>query len=249
MGKKYHNSPIVEAICEFRFTESTPWDLTIPGFLYERIKDMLPFKEEQIQQQIQTNQNQKGEIIQEVSLNKAMVFLSEDRQCFTQVSDRRISIHTVKPYITWARFKPLIANVYDTTIKLLTNAHLQRIGLRYINRIEAPTGYLKMSDYFDFGLRLGKNLPQHDFVDFIVGCVFPFADQRDYCRVQSARAVSESSEISAFVLDLDYFLQIPDAVSISQALEWLENAHDTTETIFEGCITDKLREIFNEVAQ
>jgi len=247
VGKKYQNSPIVEAVCEFLFMESTPWDLTIPGFLYERIKDKLPLKEEQILQQIQMDQNQKGEIVQAVTQNKTMVFLSDDRQCFAQVNDRRISIHTVKPYISWTRFKPLIANIFDTTIKLLTDARLQRIGLRYINRIETPAGYLNMSDYFDFGLRLGGKLPQHDFIDFLVGCVFPFENQRDFCRVQSARAVSESNETNSFVLDIDYSLQIPDAISTSQALEWIESAHNTTETIFEGCITDKLRELFKEV--
>ena len=39
MGKKYLNPPIVEAVCEFRFTSDTQWDLAVSGLLYKKIKD------------------------------------------------------------------------------------------------------------------------------------------------------------------------------------------------------------------
>ncbi|MGQ0654564.1 MAG: TIGR04255 family protein [Betaproteobacteria bacterium] len=42
MPKKYKNPPIIEAICEFRFSETSPWDLTIPGLIYELVKDKFP---------------------------------------------------------------------------------------------------------------------------------------------------------------------------------------------------------------
>jgi uncharacterized protein (TIGR04255 family) len=38
MGRKYRSPPLVEALCEFRLTPDTPWDMTIPGLFYETVK-------------------------------------------------------------------------------------------------------------------------------------------------------------------------------------------------------------------
>jgi hypothetical protein len=34
VGKKYKNSQIIEALCEFQFEQNPPWDLAIPGIIY-----------------------------------------------------------------------------------------------------------------------------------------------------------------------------------------------------------------------
>jgi uncharacterized protein (TIGR04255 family) len=52
---------------------------------------------------------------------------------------------------------------------------------------------------------------------------------------------------SLFRLDIDYFLARPGAVEPAEALAWVEEAHSQVEKVFEGCITDKLREMFEEV--
>ena len=35
---EYNNSPIIESICEFRFTEDTSWDITVPGLIFEDVR-------------------------------------------------------------------------------------------------------------------------------------------------------------------------------------------------------------------
>ena len=49
------------------------------------------------------------------------------------------------------------------------------------------------------------------------------------------------------MLDIDYFLVQPHKVAVSDALQWVEEAHLRVYEIFEGCITDKLRVRFKEV--
>ena len=236
-------------MCEFRFSPETAWDLTIPGLLYEKIREKLPLKEERVLQETQISEGPAGEALQEVSVNKILVFLSEDRQCFAQIGDRRLTIHTVKPYITWTNFKPVIAHVFSALVGLLTESHIRRIGLRYVNRIEIPGNHVELIDYFNFGLRIGKTLTPREITEFIAGSVFPFADRRDACRVQTGLALPKVKDISAFLLDLDYFLRVPDSIQTNQVMDWIENAHTTIEEIFEGCITDHLREIFQEIKE
>lgn len=35
---KYGNPPIVEVVAEFRFIPSEPWDLTVPGLVYDHLR-------------------------------------------------------------------------------------------------------------------------------------------------------------------------------------------------------------------
>ena len=247
MGKKYLNSPIVEAVCEFRFAPETPWDLTIPGLLYKHIKTSFPLKEERILQQLRVNQTKNGEINQETTLNKVQAFLRRDRQCFMNIGDRLISIHTVKPYLTWTKFRPIISKIYNALIKELETPTIERIGLRYINRIEIPQDHPLLEDYFDYGLRLKDNFHAVEVSEFFIGSVFPYADKRDACRVQLVSALPENPQTSALILDLDYFLQTPKSIPADQAIDWVEAAHTTAEALFEDCITDRLREIFREI--
>lgn len=52
MGKKYKNPPIVEVVCEFRLSDDTLWDLTIPGLLYEKLKDEFLHREQRLFQEV-----------------------------------------------------------------------------------------------------------------------------------------------------------------------------------------------------
>ena len=60
MGRRYKNPPIVEALCEFEFISSQPWDLTIPGLIYEKVKDEFPDKRQQIGIGVQFKPTEKG---------------------------------------------------------------------------------------------------------------------------------------------------------------------------------------------
>ena len=45
MRRKYAKPPLVEAVCELHFDPSSPFDLAVPGLVYERVKNT--FKERQ----------------------------------------------------------------------------------------------------------------------------------------------------------------------------------------------------------
>jgi len=47
MKRKYKKPPIVEALCEFQFIPQEPYNLTIPGLFYDKIKEEFPIRQEQ----------------------------------------------------------------------------------------------------------------------------------------------------------------------------------------------------------
>lgn len=162
-----------------------------------------------------------------------------------QLGPRLLVVNALRPYPTWQGFKPRTEMAWSGLQSVAEIKGLERIGLRYINRIKLPEKEPKLDDYFEFYLTIGPRLPQN-MVSFIVGAEFPYMQGRDHCRVQLGTA-PDSGQESLYILDIDYFLARPRAVEVSDALQWIEEAHSRVEEVFEGCITDRLRTLFEEV--
>lgn len=244
MSKKYPNPPIIEAVCDFRLTPDSKWDLTIPGFIYEKVSKDFPKREQRVIQEVEFVQSPQG-FQQQIRSTERVLFLTNDGKMFIQVGPNLLAINCLKPYPTWNGFKPSIEKAFKAMLGVLDVKGLQRISLRYINRIEIPGDLVKLEDYFDFYPHLGQKLPQN-LENFIVGCVLPFLEGRDLCKVQLTKAVPEKPGNVGFLLDIDYFLAQTGAVSPNDAVAWVENAHSQVEATFEGSITNRLRKIFEE---
>jgi len=244
MVKKYAKPPIVEAVCEFRLTPETRWDLTVPGLLYERLKESFPQKDQRMIQQMELTRGPEG-LHQQISMREAIIFFTEDKKILVQVGPRLLTINVLKPYPHWDGFKPRIEMAWESLQAAIEVQGLERIGLRYINHIELPAQGVELAEYFEFYPSIGQRLPQQ-MVAFLTAVEFSYADGRDHCRVELTRIPALGGR-SLFRLDIDYFLARPGAVKPAEALAWVEEAHSQVEEVFEGCITDKLREMFEEV--
>jgi len=243
MSRKYANPPIVEAVCEFGLTSETRFDLTVPGLLYERLKGSFPHKEQRMIREVELKQEPEG-LQQEIRTSERIMFFTEEKTMLVQVGPRLLVINVLKPYPHWEGFKPRIETAWKSLQATVEVQGLERIGLRYINHIELPAQRVELSEYFEFYPSVGQRLPQQ-MVSFLAGVEFSYADDRDHCRVQLTPIRSGGKGL--FMLDIDYFLARPRAVEVADALAWVEEAHSRVEEVFEGCITDKLREIFEEV--
>ncbi len=177
-----------------------------------------------------------------------MQFLREDEKALIQVDRDLLAVNHLKPYPTWQEFLPLIQQGFDAYCQIANPKGILRIGLRYINRIEVPGQRIELEDYLEFRPFVGSKLPQ-DFGSFIVGIQVPYERSRDILRLQLTNAATQTPSLVAAVLDLDYFLAQPNQVGIDNVFEWVELAHTHVEEAFEACITDRLRQMFEEVTR
>jgi uncharacterized protein (TIGR04255 family) len=244
MSRKYSNSPIVEALCEFQFIPSEPWDMTIPGLLYENINDEFPIKQQRTNFGIGFQPKEDG-IEQKVEMSQRMQFFRSDKSALVQVGPDLLTVNHLKPYSTWKTFKSMILKnlrIYQAIVK---PKGFKRIGLRYINKIEFREHRIELKDYFNYYPFIPANLPQIPEA-FQVRVEFPYQEGRDRLLLTFASAIPEKPNILALLLDLDYIMVIPERVSMDRADEWIEEAHKIVEIAFEACITDKTRNLFME---
>ena len=247
MGKKYRNPPITEAICAFQFEPDSPWDLAVPGLIYEKIRGTFPKRRQAKVLDVGISPGPRG-IRHQFRSSDRIQFSREDEKALIQVGPQNLSIHHLKPYPSWREFSPLIEMGFNAYCEVVEPKNIHRIGLRYINRIEITGEKIKLEDYFRFRPFIDLSLSQ-DFNAFIVGIQVPYEDSRDILKLQLTNAVVNRSDILATILDLDYFLGKPGEIPIDNIFKWVNVAHNHIEEAFEDCITDSVRQIFVEVIE
>jgi len=246
MGKKYKNPPIVEALCEFQFVPGQPWDITIAGMLYERIKDEFPIKQQQVGLGV-TLQPREGRVIEPKIefVSSRMQFFSNDKISLVQVGPDLLTVNHLKPYPTWEKFKTLILKILGKYIDIGSPKGFRRIGLRYINKINIPGESIKMEDYFNFYLPIPEELPQIHSA-FNISVEIPYKDDYERLVLTLGNTMSEKPGTVSIILDLYYIMAMPEKVSFEQVDEWMEGAHTIIEKAFESCITNNVKNLFEE---
>jgi len=236
--------PIAEAVCEFRFSPSSPWDSAIPGQVYQALSGTL-FPKKRTEQVVEAKLSATGKgLTQHVGTAEALVILSQDERQFARIAERRLSVHRVAPYESWSQFLPVIEQTLDEVLAVAAPCELQRVGLRYINRIEFPSESIDVDEHFQFCLKVGKELHQ-SYGQFMAGAVFHnYQDGRDALRIQLSSSGSAPNTTLSLILDLDYFLTQPALLSVDGVSGWLSDAHGAIEEAFFAAITEKTLALF-----
>ncbi len=239
MGVRYKTPPIIEAVCEFRFEPTSAWDMTIPGLVYEALRQSFPVRQTRKGFNLELISGAQSLTHTTEQVNMAQ-FLSVDKTRLVQVAHDLISVNHLAPYESWNAFLPDIKSGFQSYCNVAEPGSIQRIGLRYINRV-LDAGWEQ------FAFRpLFETRPALNPRSFIVGIEIPFENERDRLRMQLSSALGDAQ---AVILDLDYYLATPGTIEIGQALSWVEQAHSHLESAFEDCLTDDLRQRFERQEQ
>lgn len=243
MTNRYGKPPVKQAICEFQFVSDKVWDWTIPGLIYQKISGKFPIKQQEQAFQISVTP-QLQQPVQEFStaLSK-MQFLKNDKSAMVQLGPDLLGINVQSPYPGWPDIFKLISEQFQIYLETASPKNFKRIGLRYINEIEFQAGGIETTEYFQYYPHLPKTIEQ-THGPFSMRVMHTFEDGRDSLIINFANVLP--SALLRYVLDLDYSLAQPDKVQLSGGSEWVENAHAKIEDMFEACITDKLRALFEE---
>lgn len=247
MTRQYQSSPIEEAACELQLGQGVPWDLAIPGLIFPGLKSQFPIREQRLVQEIAAQMSPDG-VQQILKTSERAVFLSEDRRTLVQIGPRVVAVNQLKPYTGWTTLKTNIGLVLSTLQSVIHVDQFERIGLRYINRVEIPgiDNRELLDTCFEFRPRFSGAFP-NSLDSYIVGCDLPYREGNDHCRVQLSSAVSAGRNAASAILDIDYATRVPGKMDNDVVLQWIDEAHESVESVFEGSITSALRALFGEV--
>lgn len=244
MRRKYNKPPIVEVVCELIFEPSQPWDWTIPGMLYSAVKENYPKKKQKNSLKLefktgleQVPQNVSGGI-------ERMQFYKDDETALIQIGPNNLSINHLKPYPDWEVYSQMIKEAYDEYTKISAPKFINRIGLRYINRIETGLKRVEIEDYLLAVPQIPKTMPQL-YINWLQKTEIPYTENNGILILQSG-SIHEHDNNVTFLLDLDFITQQDHKIELANAIKWIEKAHEIIEISFEACITDEARKLFNE---
>lgn len=239
MEKHYNSPPVVEALCEFQLEKE---DTTLAGVFFGEVETDFPIKEQRSTRKVDINANDQGIVEHQVQTIDYAVFRSSGKNHLIQVSPSSVSVNFLQPYGGWDIFRDDINRALEVLLHAQGSIRLKRIGMRYINRIEIPRRAFDLEEYFVY--RPSMNPDNIVLSSFMLGSVLHYEDERDVCNLQLVSIPADNEHNSCFLLDIDYSTK---DYPIEKATEWVEVAHSHIIDLFEKCITDQLRDLFEVV--
>lgn len=245
--KRYTHPPLVEAICAFQFAPGAPWDATILGLVYDRLKEDFPVKAQA-----------PGPLFNITiaaapsTSTERMQFRRADNHALVQVGPDALTVNHLTPYCGWPDFRVMIESALDAYREVAAPVGLVGISLRYINRLNIPVA---MAEEEEDGVDIRHYLLAHPivpegvpqmFFEWAQRVMIPFEAAQQVLVVQSGTASNSEEYPFVFLLDLDARPFEGQAVSLADALDWLEGAHTNIEIVFENCLGPKARLLFEE---
>ncbi len=239
----YKNAPIREAV----------FDVRIDKLDIETVEQLASFKDkiigdfpiEKKKYNVTGSFNFADESIVEKSTNRQLlgyIFLSNDGTRQIQARSDGFTFNVLKPYDNWeVHFEVFVKNWIEYS-NLFKPSKILRIATRYINRIELPLPFKTFHEYILNTPPIPSCLPQA-FSNFFMQIQVPHSD--NYRRVIITETIEPPVDSKLpFILDIDVFQE--------EGIENLEeklrsefyNIRQIKNQIFECCITDKARELF-----
>jgi uncharacterized protein (TIGR04255 family) len=172
---------------------------------------------------------------------KGIRFRSSDEKHIAQFNRDGFAFSRLEPYLTWEDLESEGQRLWNIYKDLAQPAEIQRLGLRFINRIKLPPGELLFEDYIQpapSALR-DLDLPFHSFMhkDTLAVPGHSYA-------INVIRTIQQLNGGVALILDIDVFttqgFDLDEGVLARRLLEmrWLKNK------VFFGSITEKALEMF-----
>ncbi|OAK18924.1 hypothetical protein A6283_12930 [Bacillus wiedmannii] len=235
---KYKNPPLSRVECEIRISQNSPWDTTIPGLFYERLKEKYPLREKGNEISTEFEPGPEG-IQQKVKIIDTLILKNIDNTIEIEITQDSLSVTHTVPYSSWENFIQVVDEALAAYLTINDNIALERVHLRYINEISLPaTNNIELPDYFNI---YPHSDYQASYNAFMVGLQIPYNNDQDVLKLQLA------NREKLIIFSMDYFSNISQQFSLTSLLTWLEEAHIAINTKFEESITQRLRERFEVI--
>jgi len=245
--RRYRKPPVVEALCEIFFSDSA-WDDTVPGAFFERVKNDFPKKQ---QREIQQAEIALGPAEAKAGIRRLppwLQFVSDEKRRMIQVAKDLLVVNQLSPYPHFEEWEPEVLRALDIYRQLAGPLTVQRIGLRYINRVTIPQAQIKMEDYFTVFPNLPRGLGGiHG--SFLVRVEVPQGDSGHTVLITFGTVPQPRPDAQTFTLDLYDILHCNKPFEEIDFEKEVGRAHGNIVLAFEDSVKDRLRDLFEPMEE
>jgi len=243
MTTRYRNPPLLEAACEFQFRLAEPWDEAIRERFHDRIRAEYPNHGRSVRQDVEStpiaDDQGVGQTIN-LSTTEITVYTAIDRRTFVQLAPDTLTVNVTTPYPSWSGVRPRIEEALQALTAVVRIEALTMARLVYIDRFVLPLG-AAIDRYFTFRPHLAPPFPWQQ-ADLYLGLHADESEGGAYT-IELRRAREDSSEIDVYLMRSEY--AIARDLSMDEGLAGIDRAHERINELFEACITDEMRAVFD----
>jgi uncharacterized protein (TIGR04255 family) len=244
MSIHYENAPISEALIDIRV--ELPGSVTVETLqsIHDQVKDKYPRLDKRMYIH---GQFMAGNDVSAVATQTHMgyAFTSADGKQVFQARLDGFTFSRLKPYGTWPELRDESRRLWSIYSDVAHPSTMRRVAVRYVNQIDIPLRQIDYKDYFRTTPEVSPDLPQ-GLSSFFMQLQFPQPEFDGMLVLTQLAIPPPTPDTSSVVLDLDVSKQTQEPVSEDSLWPLLETLRDRKNDFFEGCITDKTRELFGK---
>ena len=248
--KKQHlvlkNAPIVEALLDIRiekFADAT--DAPYSEFA-ESVKTEYPTvaPRKQFEGKFEVQSNGEPSVVQPVLLSNGFSYASADNLRVLQARQDGYSFSQLKPYKDWVTLREEAKKYWLLYKQFIKPSRVERIVLRYINRIEIPFPINDFNEYFLTWIDIAPRLPQ-GISGLFFRVVIPHRELPDSIAATVISTFEPPSDDKInFIFDIEVVAQLSDAQSEDDIWALFETIRKFKDDIFFESMTEKALELF-----
>lgn len=243
---EYRKPPIQEAVIDLMFRQPQ----TIAR-LEKAVKKLAPFYPNQVpmvNQEVQVESSEQGPPRVHVRSESAGFQLaSHDQANIVSIYKDRLATSRIAPYEGWDKLKEQAGKNWHLVVRSLGVVQVNRIGIRYVNRIDIPLKGSKAKNLDEY-LRLVPNVDSYSanaMTEFVYLVARPTDLPNWSARLVTSLVPSPLIEHISLGFDIDVFRTESIPTKEDKLWETVDEARAVKNEIFEMYITSKSRELFN----
>lgn len=239
----YLNAPIIEAVIDLRISLPNEFDVSSFDILDAELSIDLPNKSNFTitTAQFQSNEPQSATIDKQHSGYR---YESSDKKKILIMSKEAYTFSHLAPYVSWDNFHSEAQKFWKLYEKISNPVSINRLGLRYINRIDFP-----MLERLNMYLKLYPtvpDIPNRPALGFYMQLQVPQPDIDGMLIINEARVDAENPDIFSVLIDIDVFREkVIEASDDWLAWDIFEQLRNRKNLVFEEIITQKTRELLS----
>ena len=252
----FNKPPFIEAICQFQFAPAAdkPLDSTVPGLIYNLIRNDFPVVEEQPGIHLQFAMGTPSQP-QVSPVTNRVFFKRTDGTAIVQVGPNFLAVNCLPPYPNWDAFQATILDVLRIYQEIAQPVALFGVELRYINHINLPSTEsglsVNIADYVTAYPNVPTSLLRPQGLRFVQRVEIRMPESQGILVIQSATVEAVQEDQSGvlqggIIMDLSFTFSDENLLPLAKASDWIDAAHNKVEQAFLACITEKARESFEE---